>query len=154
MLQQVYKYGLFYQIVRNIFITMIIWLPVYLFMDSLVKHSWDFSFLKSPYYLFSLVLITFVSGYNGIVLGHAFSNMKTDESGIDVKYFWKYIQIPWDKITFKSSVVQSDALPSLYYGQGLLFRLSFRKIVFIFPNISNYKELISEISEHTKNNKR
>ena len=150
MSQRIYKYSFIYRVIRSIFITAIIWFPVYTVVDALVKHSWKFGFLKSPYYIIALVLVTLVFGHNGIILGHWFSSIKTEESGIYFEYFWKFIYIPWNKVSYKSSVIQSDALPALYYGQGLLFRLSFRKIVMIFPIISNYKDLLAEITEYTR----
>ncbi len=151
--QKIYRYGTIYQIIRFILLTTVIWLPALVLFNSFLKHSWDSTFLKSPQYWSLMVLVTLVFGYNGIVYGHVFSKMKIDNEGLYVEYFWRYIFVPWSKVILERSVLYIEALPLIYYGQGLLFRWSLKKIILIFPNISDYQELLEKIGNHTKNNK-
>ncbi len=151
--QRVYKYGIVYQIVRYILLATVIWLPIVILLNSFINHSWDVFFLHNPQYWLLLAIVSLVFGYNGIVYGHVFSTIKTDEDGLYVEYFWRYIFFPWSEVTLKRSVLYIKSLPLFYYGQGLLFRWSLKKIMLIFPNIANYQMLLDEIGKNTKNNK-
>lgn len=152
MKQRLYKYGFLFRVYRFIVLTATIWGPVYILGNSYIKNSLQFNFLNNPYFWIAFILEVIVIEYGALTIGQSFSNVKTDKTGLYIEYFWKYVQIPWSKVSLKSSIVYSETLPLVFYGQGLLFRLSLKKIFLIFPYISNYKDLLEEINEYCKNN--
>jgi hypothetical protein len=150
MSQKIYTYGFPLRVVRFFVLTAMFWMPAYILLNAFVFNSWNLIFSNNYGYWFAFILAILIVMLNAATLGHMFSNIKTDETGLYVEYLWGYAYIPWDMVELKVSTVYSESLPFFYFSQGLLFRLSFKKMILIFPYIANYNELLAEIYEKSK----
>lgn len=86
-------------------------MPAYILLNAFVLNSWGSVFSNNYGYWFAFISAMLIVMLNAVILGHMFSNIKTDETGLYVEYFWGYVYIPWDMVELKTSVVYSEALP-------------------------------------------
>lgn len=142
---------------RRSFSILAFFYPVYIIIVFVLHHAPPFISMIFPVLLGTICTL---------VAAYFFQDVWVDEEGLIIEFLWAKLHVPWDRVLqikplFGAlgrkqgvSVVIVDGLTPFHRLYGLIYGFSSKPAFVLWPTLSNYRVLKSDLEKHIKQNQK